>query len=173
MNLETAPSDVHDFVGHRLPLELYYYIQKGIIQPTVPNWFASGWIRIARPLGMTDSEDFRALVQKTLGPIRTRAMRLLVDKLHRFYRSKTISLHPWFEDGSNNWSISLRELPSLDVSVSSWRIPAKALPSSLQKFNAQSSSKYLGPCFEVLRNTKVLQKYFAKSNSQVRRPPPS
>lgn len=169
MNIETAHAGIHEFIGHRLPLELYYYIQRGVIEPTVSNWFSSGLIRIARPLGTTDSEDYRRLVKSQLGPIRIRSMRLLVDQLNRFFRSKTITVRPWFnEKDTDTWSASLNQLPSLDRTVSEWRLPLKYVPPSLRKQDVNSPGAVIAPCFEALRDSKTVKHSFAKPGSQVR-----
>lgn len=35
MNIEHAPNDIHEFIGYRLPDELYYYLMRGLIGPQV------------------------------------------------------------------------------------------------------------------------------------------
>ncbi|KAI7897303.1 uncharacterized protein EV154DRAFT_3371 [Mucor mucedo] len=37
MNIENAPNDIHEFIGYRLPDELYYYLMRGLIGPQVIN----------------------------------------------------------------------------------------------------------------------------------------
>lgn len=35
LNKEYAPNDIHEFIGYRLPDELYYYLMRGLISPQV------------------------------------------------------------------------------------------------------------------------------------------
>lgn len=35
MHIENAPNDIHEFIGYRLPDEIYYYLMRGLIGPQV------------------------------------------------------------------------------------------------------------------------------------------
>lgn len=35
MNIEHVPNDIHEFIGYRLPDEVYYYLMRGLIGPQV------------------------------------------------------------------------------------------------------------------------------------------
>lgn len=35
LNADQAPNDIHDFIGYRLPDELYYYLMRGLVGPQV------------------------------------------------------------------------------------------------------------------------------------------
>jgi hypothetical protein len=35
LNIEQAPNDIHEFIGYRLPDEVYYYLVRGLIGPQV------------------------------------------------------------------------------------------------------------------------------------------
>lgn len=39
MNVENAPNDIHEFIGYRLPDEIYYYLMRGLIGPQVSFLF--------------------------------------------------------------------------------------------------------------------------------------
>lgn len=39
LNIEHAPNDIHEFIGYRLPDELYYYLMRGLIGPQVFLFF--------------------------------------------------------------------------------------------------------------------------------------
>ena len=41
LNWESGPSDAHEFIGQRLPEELYYYLSRGVTGPRVLNWRTS------------------------------------------------------------------------------------------------------------------------------------
>lgn len=38
MNVENAPNDIHEFIGYRLPDEVYYYLMRGLIGPQVKSF---------------------------------------------------------------------------------------------------------------------------------------
>lgn len=118
---ETVSSDLHELIGQRLPEELYFYISKGIVGPNVPNWLTAGEISLTLPLGTEDSEVYRQLVTEKLTPIRTQALCLLSNSLHRFYQTKAIQIRPWYGDKSDR-SINLKNHPSVKESINSRRI---------------------------------------------------
>jgi len=35
LNVENSPNDIHEFIGFRLPDEIYYYLSKGLMSPQV------------------------------------------------------------------------------------------------------------------------------------------
>src|ERR1700744_3451754 len=52
LHFDDAPGDVHEFVGQRLPEELFFYISKGMLGPQIPNWLTSGEIVLSLPGGV-------------------------------------------------------------------------------------------------------------------------
>jgi hypothetical protein len=126
MNPDNAPSDVHDLIGQRLPEELYFYISKGILGPQIPNWLTSGEIQILPPFGLGDDQDYRRFMRDQLTPIRTQALCLFSDFLHRFYHRKVIKLHLWF-DPSGDSAINLKDMPPLKDTLNTWYIKQDAL----------------------------------------------
>ena len=101
MPLDTAiaPSDIHEFIGQRLPDELYFYLSKGIIAPRVLEWLTSGEVRETIPLDSGESSEYRHLVQTQLAPFRREALALISQFLHRYYYSKEkdVTLRLWFD----------------------------------------------------------------------------
>ncbi|POG64340.1 hypothetical protein GLOIN_2v1676459 [Rhizophagus irregularis DAOM 181602=DAOM 197198] len=39
LNVENAPTDIHDVIGYRLPDEIYYYLSKGLMSPQVWQYY--------------------------------------------------------------------------------------------------------------------------------------
>ncbi|KAI9733347.1 MAG: hypothetical protein M1834_003431 [Cirrosporium novae-zelandiae] len=136
-DVEHAPSDVHEFIGQRLPDELYFYVFCGVLSPRVPNWLTSGRIVVQPPFDEANSEDYRKLVQDQLNPLRTQALSLLSNSLHRFYHSKEISIRCWFEDriDRNDRVISLKGLPSLKNTIADWNVHSQLLDTQSRKIN--------------------------------------
>lgn len=127
---ETAPSDVHELLGQRLPEELYYYISRGVLGPNIPNYLTTGQLIVPLPFGVEDSEVYRRLAGDSLMPIREQAVGLLSNCLHRFYQTKVINVRLWYEENSTR-TINLKTLPSVRDSIRSWRISHKQLPAEL------------------------------------------
>jgi hypothetical protein len=136
-----ASSDMHELIGQRLPEELYFYLSKGLIGANVPNYLTSGEVVIPLPLGVEDSDVYRRLASDLLMPVRTQAICLLSNSLHRFYQTKVITVQNWFGETSDSQSINLKALPSVKETIQSWRIPESQLPDSVKKL--QVSFHYL------------------------------
>lgn len=131
-----VPNDVHEFIGQRLPDEIYYYLSKGLIGPRVLNWRTSGEIIELTPLDGGDSEDYRKLVSVKLTPLRTSAISLLSYSLHRFYQHKDMALRCWFLDGQNNHytdNISMKDLEDPRPLVEKWNVKADAFKEEISK----------------------------------------
>ncbi|KAJ5327329.1 XPG N-terminal [Penicillium brevicompactum] len=142
---ENASSDIHELIGQRLPEELYFYLSKGIIGADVPNYLTSGEVRITLPLGTEDTEIYRQLVGDILTPIRTQAMCLLANSLHRFYQTKVIQIRPWYDENSER-SINLKGIPSVKETIQSWKISEANFPESVKNLRVHPGSF----CFALL-----------------------
>ncbi|KGQ01780.1 hypothetical protein PAAG_11503 [Paracoccidioides lutzii Pb01] len=135
MDAENVSNDLHELIGQRLPEELYFYMSKGIIGSQVPDWLTSGELLIKLPLGAEDSEIYRRLQGHLLTPIRTQALCLLANSLHRFYQTKAINICTWYEPKSTR-SINLKEdLPLVKASTIPWKIRSDQYPKSVQKLH--------------------------------------
>jgi hypothetical protein len=150
MSAENAPSDVHDLIGQRLPEELYFYISKGILGPQIPNWLTSGEIQLLPPYGIGDDQGYRRLMGEQLTPIRTQALCLLSNFLHRFYHSKVIGLRLWF-DPSGDRTINLKDLPSLKEKLNTWNVKQDLLQKMSSK--SQGAPASLRFALECLKST--------------------
>ena len=133
MDLSHAPGDVHEFVGQRLPEELYFYISKGILGPQVPNWLTSGEIVLSLPGGCADSEVYRRLMSDQLNTFRTQTLGLLSNSLNRYYQTKPITLKVWYDSDVGDKVINLRELPSVKASMASWKVHEDILQAAFRK----------------------------------------
>jgi hypothetical protein len=57
LNIEQAPNDIHEFIGYRLPDEVYYYLVRGLIGPQV----------VTKARLQYDEEDLTQLYHKLVG----------------------------------------------------------------------------------------------------------
>lgn len=162
LDLETAPSDVHELIGQRLPEELYYYISRGVIGPTIPNYLTSGQLVLTLPFGIEDSEVYRHLNSDLLMPIREQAICLLSNCLHRFYQTKVINVRLWYEENSDR-TMNLKTLPSVRETLRSWRVSHAQLPPELVTLKATRSP--LRFAIESLKTPEFVSKTFASKDS--------
>lgn len=133
MDAENVSNDLHELIGQRLPEELYFYMSKGILGSQVPDWLTSGELLIRLPLGAEDSDIYRRLQGDLLTPIRTQALCLLSNSLHRFYQTKAINVRTWYAPKSTR-SINLKEdLPSVKESTMSWKLRSDKFPESVKQ----------------------------------------
>lgn len=61
LNKDHAPGKIHEFIGQRLPDELYFYFSKGIIGPRVLNWRTTADLPELPPLDGGESKEYRDL----------------------------------------------------------------------------------------------------------------
>ncbi|KAF7590900.1 hypothetical protein BBP40_002262 [Aspergillus hancockii] len=163
MDPENTPSDLHELIGQRLPEELYYYLSKGVLGPDVPNYLTSGEVVVSRPLGVEDTEIYRQVSGRTLTPIRTQAICLLSNSLHRFYQTKVIRVRSWYDENSDS-SINLKSLPSVKDTIQSWKIRMDQLPEGVKKLQGTC-----GPfkfAVQSLKDSEFVSKSLSARESQ-------
>ena len=122
LDKDHAPSDIHEFIGLRLPDELYTYLCFAAIQPTVLNWLTSGVINITGPNAGGDSKIAQNLAGSQLDPLRRRALTLLAEPIHRYFQTKEISTKLWFDRESDVKFNSRSIQPSPKEALSKWHV---------------------------------------------------
>ncbi len=132
MDVQHAPGDVHEFVGQRLPEELYFYISKGMFGAQVPNWLTSNEILLSLPGGCVDTDVYRRLLRDQLNPLRTQSLVLLSNSLNRYYNTKAITLKMWYENDTTDRTITIKELPSVKAQICGWKVHNDAFPSAIR-----------------------------------------
>ena len=140
LDVQSAPSDMHEIISQRLPEELYFYLSKGVLGPNIPNYLTSGEVLISPPLGIEDTDTYRRTVADLLNPLRAQSICLLSNSLHRFYQTKIISVNTWYDGSNDSRSINLKSMPSIKDTVQSWRINEDALPESVKKLQVSRRS---------------------------------
>lgn len=118
LNKDSVPSDVHAFIGQRLPDELYYYQTRGIVGPRVLNWRTTGEVLESPPLDGGASSTYEKLVRDQLVPLRLTSLALLSYSLHRFYTHKDINLRCWFSEQTK--TIGINDAVDPKLSISDW-----------------------------------------------------
>ncbi|KAF7727595.1 hypothetical protein EC973_007356 [Apophysomyces ossiformis] len=96
LNAESAPNDIHEFIGYRLPDEIYYYLMRGLIGPQSINTLVSGVLIENAPLDNGETAEYRNFLFQLLS-IRTQTLSLLTQPLHQFYQARKVVSYFWFE----------------------------------------------------------------------------
>ncbi|KAG1559523.1 hypothetical protein G6F46_002736 [Rhizopus delemar] len=96
LNIEHAPNDIHEFIGYRLPDELYYYLMRGLIGPQCINSLVSGVLIENAPLDNGESAEYHHFLHQLLS-IRTQTLSFLTQPLHQFYKTRKVATYFWFE----------------------------------------------------------------------------
>ncbi|KIX08256.1 uncharacterized protein Z518_02912 [Rhinocladiella mackenziei CBS 650.93] len=159
LNFDDAPGDVHEFVGQRLPEELFFYISKGLLGPQIPNWLTSGEIVLSLPGGVLDSEPYRRLVIELLNPFRTEALKILAESLNYYYQSRVIKVDPWVPQDTSNLTIEIRNTPPMRNKLSPWKVRGTEIESV--PGNAGTVSLFL-PCLRALKDSAFAEKTITK-----------
>ncbi|KAI9850063.1 MAG: hypothetical protein M1838_006143 [Thelocarpon superellum] len=124
LNVELAPSDVHEFIGQRLPEELYFYLSKGLVGPRVLNWLTSGELMEHPPLDGGESDEYRRLVRTQLAPLRMQSLALLSQPMSRFYHRKDVTARFWFDKEIRDVLSHREVVPTPRERVASWKVKA-------------------------------------------------
>jgi hypothetical protein len=157
LDVDHAPSDIHEFIGQRLPDELYFYLSRGIVGPRVPNWLTSGELTEGPPLDSSESGEYQRLVREKLDKNRMQALALLSQPLSRFYHRKDIVMHFWFNKDAQK-KLSFKDLlPAPREIVATWNVKEEALK-SVGGTSAVSSFLCV-KCHDFIR-ISVLTSYF-------------
>lgn len=122
LDFEHAPGDVHEFVGQRLPEELFFYLSRGLLSPQIPNWLTSGIINLTLPGGVMDSEPYRRLVIEQLNPMRTQALKIVAESLNYYYSSREVNLRTWDNRDTTSSKIELKTVLPLKAKASEWKV---------------------------------------------------
>ena len=130
---EHAPHDLNSCIGNRLPEELNMYLSRGMIRPRVLNWLASGQILLTAPYDGGDSLEYQNLIKNQLEPMRTQAISLLADSLHRYYQRKELTTKVWF-DTEHEAKTNVKDfLPSPKDRISEWNVKGDVISGQRRK----------------------------------------
>lgn len=124
---DTAPIDVHECIGLRLPEELYMYLTRGAIGTRILNYLTRDEILIPSPLAGADSSRFQDFVSNKLEPLRRECICLLTESLHRYYQRTEIRQHLWFDRKLEAKFKPIDITPSPRRLVSDWFVRAETL----------------------------------------------
>ncbi|KAF2705855.1 PIN domain-like protein [Pleomassaria siparia CBS 279.74] len=159
------PNDGHEFIGQRLPDEIYHYLAKGLINARIVTWRATSEIIESPPMDGGESPEYRKLVSSKLTPLRTTAINLLSSSLHNWYQHKDLTLKCWFEDASgkpHTSTISMKDLPEYREVVDTWNVKEATFKDVVAQ---HQPCGYLGAAILSLKNADFVAKTISKKDS--------
>lgn len=132
MNVAHAPNDIHEFIGYRLPDEVYYYLSRGVITEPTLNTLLSGSVVEFSPLCNGETKEYRNFLTSDVMKMRAQTIALLKTHLHTVYDRK-ISIVYWFENSSAPEHI-LKPDPSFKPeSISQWKAGKRSILKDLKQ----------------------------------------
>ncbi|KAG9961067.1 PIN domain-like protein, partial [Aureobasidium melanogenum] len=135
----SAPSDLNNIMGHRLPEEAFGYLSHGIISPEVLSWIASNEIIERPPLDGGEADAYRRLVSDSLTPLRTSALSLLTYSFHRFYQHRPIYLRCWFSPNAPK-TLNVADTTDPRTTISGWNVRLEQITAKATKLERDVSS---------------------------------
>ena len=149
---EHAPHDLNSCIGNRLPEELNFYLSRGLLRPRVLNWLTSGQILLDAPYDGGDSTEYQNLAKNQLEAMRTQAISLLADSLHRYYQRKELSTRVWF-DMEYKAKTNVKDfLPSDKDRISEWNVKGDMITGQRRKLGAASEDLLPGSLSFAVRS---------------------
>lgn len=95
-NQASIPNDAVQYLGQRLPDEIFHYMSRGLISSRILQWRASGEIFEVPPMDGGESPEYKNLVSSKLIPLRTTIVNLVSSSLHNWYRHNDLKQTNWF-----------------------------------------------------------------------------
>ncbi|THZ81519.1 hypothetical protein D6C84_06508 [Aureobasidium pullulans] len=135
----SAPSDLNNIMGHRLPEEAFAYLSRGVIGSDVLCWIASNEIIERPPLDGGDADAYRRLVSDGLTPLRTSALSLLSYSAHRFYQHNPIDLRCWFNPAAPK-KLNVSDTTDPRSTISGWNVRLDQIEAKANKLERDVSS---------------------------------
>ncbi|TGJ83422.1 hypothetical protein E0Z10_g5326 [Xylaria hypoxylon] len=97
-NHETLTHDNWEYLGYRLPEELYHYLDRGLIGARLPSWISHGQVVVFPTLDGVSSAEYRHLVTDQLMDLRQLAIFLVLPRMNRGIQFKPINVRVWYDD---------------------------------------------------------------------------
>lgn len=97
-NHETLTHDNWEYLGYRLPEELYHYLDRGLISPRLPSWISHGQVVVFPTLDGVAPQEYRTLVTDQLMHLRQLAIFLVLPRMNRGIQYKPINVRVWYDD---------------------------------------------------------------------------
>ncbi|RYC64278.1 hypothetical protein CHU98_g1936 [Xylaria longipes] len=97
-NHDTLTLDNWEYLGYRLPEELYHYLDRGLIGARLPSWLSHGQVVVFPTLDGVGPAEYRHLVTDQLMNMRQLAIFLVLPRMNRGIQFKPINVRVWYDD---------------------------------------------------------------------------
>lgn len=169
---KTAPGDIHEFIGQRLPEELYFYLSRGVIGPQVVDMLATGELVVVAPFDNGDAEEYRKFLD-ALDPLRLQTLSLLAQPLHRWWASSAVSVHYWFDKKTTKKLVPKDVVPIPYYATKSWNVKESFVRPELERTNKTVGLSFAltsltDPAFVAKTITKNVKKEDGKKSDAVK-----
>lgn len=141
-----APFDLIEFMGHKVPEELYFYLSRGTIGPQVCDMIITGEYCQAAPLDNNEADDYKRFLSH-LDTMRTESLSLLAKSLHRWWWTKDVKAYNWY-DPSTGKTLSHKDLPEPTPVAQRWNVREEVFKPVMEK-----QSQVGAPPLYVLRQS--------------------
>ncbi|VVT45462.1 uncharacterized protein SAPINGB_P000758 [Magnusiomyces paraingens] len=131
------PSDIHEFVGQRLPDEIYFYLSKGLVGPEILNALTSGYLFEPAPLDGGRQLSYRKFVTNIHNEVQSKSINFLAQILHRYFQHRPIKNVVWYDLSQDQ---VVRKIPtSLLHQTQGWKVTREITEG---KYASQKTLKY-------------------------------
>ncbi|KAL7750545.1 hypothetical protein RI367_003883 [Sorochytrium milnesiophthora] len=96
LNIDYAPSDLHEVFGPRLPNQLYQDLAVGLISPQTLTAISSGHVLEFPPLCNGEAAEYKKAIGD-LAQLRAQAYNVITDSLNPALASRQLHTYSWFE----------------------------------------------------------------------------
>ncbi|KAF8930492.1 temperature dependent protein affecting M2 dsRNA replication-domain-containing protein [Dissophora ornata] len=134
MNAQQAPTDIHEFIGYRLPDEAYYYISRGLIADSTLNTLLCSYGVEYPPLCNGETEEYRNFLTTDIMKMKAQTMSLMQSQLNPFFHRKISVVH-WHEHNSPTTEhvIKADNVPVSVEAISNWKSGKQSVEKELKK----------------------------------------
>ena len=122
----------YEYLGLRLPPELYYFLDKGLIGPRVLSWLTHKQVNVLPTVDGYVSDEYRDLVIKQLVPYYEDALGLIAPRLNRAFHHQKMKLNVWF-DSTLSQSIKYSLDSTGAVRIKNWHLSGEVFDKHFPK----------------------------------------
>ncbi|CAN8095985.1 unnamed protein product [Discula destructiva] len=174
-NFDSLTANSHEYLGIRLPDELFHYLNVGLIRPDLLSWIIHSKVTVLPTLGGIASNEYKNLVLSKLATTRAQALGLVVPRLARGTHHYDIEVDTWFGQSA---TISKANFQTPSPKALSWDLDEKLVALHFPSWGPLASHTTSGPsreqagslAFEVLalQNSDFVKDSLGKSSSKPR-----
>lgn len=133
-------SDNNDYLGLRLPPELYYYLSRALVGPRILNYFVSLESIIFPTLDGIVSEEYKRLITKTIIPLKETAAALVASRIHRAFQNKSVSIRFWFDSDLKQSLLHKSVLEQANRKADTWGVENSQLQTWAKMTNTKAGT---------------------------------